>query len=138
MPCRVALDTKTRDFHDKLLKRCLVINTLLCEIGVIPSPACSLWWIGWIPWTSFSVLSVRTKNFLDEVINWLVDYKVKVENLLDKDRLFGIIGCDKEIFCESYFILAKQYIYTLVDRLNKYSPSIIVLHSIINTIFLSR
>ena len=38
-----------------------------------------------------------TKNFWSEVIKWLVDHKVKIENLSDKDILFGIIGCEGEI-----------------------------------------
>ena len=42
LPYRVALDTKTREFQYKLLNRCLVTNTFLCKIGIIPSPACSL------------------------------------------------------------------------------------------------
>ena len=43
LPYRVALDTKNREFQYKLLNRCLVTNTFLCKIGIIPSPACSLW-----------------------------------------------------------------------------------------------
>ena len=42
LPYRVALDTKTREAQYKLLNRCLVTNTFLCKIGIIPSPACSL------------------------------------------------------------------------------------------------
>ena len=42
LPYRVALDTKTGEFQYKLLNRCLVTNTFLCKIGIIPSPTCSL------------------------------------------------------------------------------------------------
>ena len=75
-----------------------------------------------------------TKNFWSEVIKWLVDHKVKIENLSDKDILFGIIGCEDEIFVNHILLLAKQYLYSC--RQNKYSPSIRVLNSKINTVFL--
>ena len=75
-----------------------------------------------------------TKNFWSEVIKWLVDHKVKIENLSDKDILFGITGCEDEIFVNHILLLAKQYLYSC--RQNKYPPSIRVLHSEINTVFL--
>ena len=75
-----------------------------------------------------------TKNFWSEIIKWLVDHKVKIENLSDKDILFGIIGCEDEIFVNHILLLAKQYLYSC--RQNKYPPSIRVLHSKINTVFL--
>ena len=55
-------------------------------------------------------------------------------NLSDKDILFGIIGCEDEIFVNHILLLAKQYLYSC--RQNKYPPSIRVLHSKINTVFL--
>ena len=53
---------------------------------------------------------------------------------LPKDILFGIIGCEDEIFVNHILLLAKQYLYSC--RQNKYPPSIRVLHSKINTVFL--
>ena len=41
LPFRTSLDTNSREFQYKLLNRCLVTNSFLCKIGVIPSPACS-------------------------------------------------------------------------------------------------
>ena len=41
LPFRTSLDTKLREFQYKLLNRCLVTNSFLNKIGVIPSPACS-------------------------------------------------------------------------------------------------
>ena len=75
-----------------------------------------------------------TKKFLSEVIKWLVDHKVKIENLSDKDILFGIIRCEDEIFVNHILLLAKQYLYSCIQ--NKYSPSIRVLNSKINTVFI--
>ena len=134
LPYCVALDTKTRKFQYKLLNRCLVTNTFLCRIGIIPSPACSLCGES-EEYLKYLFLSCHyTKNFWSEVIKWLVDHKVKIENLSDKDILFGIIGCEDEIFVNHILLLAKQYLYSC--RQNKYPPSIRVLHSKINTVFL--
>ena len=47
--------------------------------------------------------------------------EVKIENLLDKDILFGIIGCEEEIFVNHILLLAND-IYTLVDRTNMLPP----------------
>ena len=52
----------------------------------------------------------------------------------DKGILFGIIGCEDEMFVNHILLLAKQYLYSC--RQNKYPPSIRVLHSKINTVFL--
>ena len=98
LPYRVALDTKTREFQYKLLNRCLVTNTFLCKIGIIPSPACSLCGESDESLEHLFLSCHYTKNFWSEVIKWLVDHKVKIENLSDKDILFGIIGCEDEIW----------------------------------------
>ena len=49
-----------------------------------------------------------TENFWSEVIKWLVDHKVKIENLSDKDILFGITRCEDEIFVNHVLLVAKQ------------------------------
>ena len=41
LPFRTSLDTKSHEFQYQLLNRCLVTNSFLCKIGIIPSPACS-------------------------------------------------------------------------------------------------
>ena len=106
----------------------------LCKIGIIPSPACSLCGESDESLEHLFLSCHYTKNFWSEVIKWLVDHKVKIENLSDKDILFGIIGCEEEIFVNHILLLAKQYLYSC--RQNKYPPSIRVLHSKINTVFL--
>ena len=52
----------------------------------------------------------------------------------DNPIMFGIIGREDEIFLNHILLLAKQYLYSC--RQNKYSPSIRVLNSKINTVFL--
>ena len=133
LPYRVALDTKTREFQYKLLNRCLVTNTFLCKIGVIPSPACSLCDESDESLEHLSLSCHYSKNFWSEVIKWLVDHKVKTENFSDNDILFGIIGCEDEIFVNHILSLTKQYLYSC--KQNKYSPSIRVLNSKIKTVF---
>ena len=63
------------------------------------------------------------QNFFSrlEVIKWLVDHKAKIENLSDKDILFGIIGCEDEIFV-NHILYWQNNIYTLVDRTNILPP----------------
>ena len=48
-----------------------------------------------------------TKNFWAEVIKWLIDHKVKIENLSDKDILFGVIGSEDEIFVNHRILTGK-------------------------------
>ena len=52
----------------------------------------------------------------------------------DNPIMFGIIGREDETFLNHILLLAKQYLYSC--RQNKYSPSIRVLNSKINTVFL--
>ena len=103
------------------------------QIGIIPSPACSLCSVSDESLEHLFLSCYYTKNFWFEVVKWLVDHKVKIENLSDKDILFGIIGCEDEIFVNHILLLAKQYLYS--GRQNKYTPSIRVLNSKINTLF---
>ena len=56
------------------------------------------------------------------IIKWFVDDKVKIEKFSNKDILFGIIGCEDEIFVNHILLLAKQYLY--YGTQNRYSPSI--------------
>ena len=107
-------------------------NTFLCKIGIIPSPTCSL--CGELDESLEHLCCHFTKIFWSEVIKWLVDHKVKIEILSDKDIVFGIIGCKDEIFVNHILLLAKQYLFSC--RQNKYSPSIRVLISKICTVFL--
>ena len=109
-------------------------NTFLCKMGIIPSPACSLCGESDESLEHLFLSCHYTKNFWSEVIKWLVDHKVKIENLSDKDILFGIIGCEDEIFVNHILLLAKQYLYSCIQI--KYSLSNRVLNSKINTVFL--
>ena len=90
-----------------------------------------MWWIRWI---TLGHLFLSCQVLGSEVIKWLVDHKFKIENLSGKDILFDIIGCGEEIFVNRILLLAKQYLYSC--RQNEYSPSIRVLNSKINTVFL--
>ena len=55
------------------------------------------------PWNIFSCLVILLRF---SGLRWLVDHKVKIENLSDKDILFGIIGYEDEIFV-NHFITGK-------------------------------
>ena len=105
-------------------------NTFLCRIGIIPSPACSLCDESDESLEHLFLSCHYTKNFWSEVIKWLVDHKVKIENLSDKDILFG----EEEMFVNHILLLAKQYLYSC--RQNKYPQSIRVFYAKINTVFL--
>ena len=109
-------------------------NAFLCKIGIIPSPACSLCGESDESLEHLFLSCHYSNNFWAEVIKWLEDRKVKIEHFLNKDILFGIFGCEDEIFVNHILLLAKQYLYSC--RQNKYSPSIRVLNSKINTVFL--
>ena len=64
----------------------------------------------------------------------LLGNQAYTENFSNKDILFGICGCEDEIFVNHILLLAKQYLYSC--RPNKCSPFIRVLNSEINTVFL--
>ena len=133
---RVALDTMTLECQYKLLNRCLVTNAFLCKIGFIPSPAFSLCGESDESLEHLFLSCHYTKNFYVEDMKWLDDHKVKNENLSDKYIMFGIIGCEDDIFLNHILLMAKQDLYS--SRQNKSSPSIRVLNSKINTVFRSR
>ena len=87
--------------------------------SIIPSSACSFCGKSDESLGHLFLSFHYTNNFWSEVIKWLVDHDVNIENLSDKDILSGIIGCEDEIFVNHKLLLAKQYLYSC--RQNKHS-----------------
>ena len=100
----------------------------------MPSPACSLRGESDESLKHLFLSCHYTKNLWSKVIKWLVDHIVKIENLSDKDILSWTLGCENEIFVNHILLLAKQCLYSCGQ--NKYSPSIRVVYSKINNVFL--
>ena len=63
----------------------------------------------------------NTKNFWAEVIKWLVDHKVKTENLQTKTYCVWYCKWGLDI-CESSYSYWQNNTYTLVDRTNILPP----------------
>ena len=127
LPFRTSLDTKSREFQYKLLNRCLVTNSFLNKIGIIPSPACSFCGEMNESLEHFFICCRYTKDFWAEVIKWFDNQGVKIEHLSDKDIMFGILRCEDELFINHTLITAKQYLYSC--RQNNSLPSIKVFNS---------
>ena len=136
LPFRTSLDSKSREFQYKLLNRCLVTNSFLNKIGIIPSPACSLCGEMNESLEHFFIRCRYTKDFWAEVIKWFDNQGVKIEHLSDKDIMFGILRCEDELFINHTLIIAKQYLYSC--RQNKSLPSIKVFSSKIKMIHQSE
>ena len=132
LPFRTSLDTKSCEFQYKLLNRCPVTNSFLCKIGIIPSPACSFCGEMDESLEHFFTCCRYTKNFWAEVIKWLDNQGVKIEHLSNKDKMFGILRCEDELFVNHTLIIAKKYLYSC--RQNKSLTSIKVFNSKIKMI----
>ena len=57
---------------------------------------------------------------------------IAIEPLSNKDIMFGIMDCDRDLFVNHILLIAKKYIYSC--RCNKTKPSIIVLNARIKVI----
>ena len=121
MPFRTSLDTKLREFQCKLLNRCLVTNTFLNKIVIIPFPACSFCGEMNESLVHFYICCRYTKDFWAKVIKWFDNQGVKIEHLSDKDIMFGILRCEDELFI-NHILIDKQYLYSC--RQDKSLPSI--------------
>ena len=132
LPFRTSLDTKSREFQYKLLNRCLITNSFLNKIGIIPSPACSFCGDMNESLEHFFISCRYTKDFWAEVIKWFDNQGVKIKHLSEKDIMFGILRCEDELLINHILIIAKQYLYSC--RQNKSLPSIKVLNLKIKTI----
>ena len=97
LPFCSSLDTKLREFS-KSLNRCLVTNSFLNKIGIIPSPACSFCGEMNESLEHFFICCRYTKDFWAEVIKWFDNQGVKIEHLSEKDIMFGILRCEDELF----------------------------------------
>ena len=132
LPHRVALDAKSREFQYKLLNRCLATNVLLSKIGIIPSSACSFCGEADESLEHLFVTCHYTKKFWAEVIKWMGNQDIEIEPLSNKDIMFGIMDCNRDVFVNHILLIAKKYIYSC--RCNKTKPSIMVLNARIKMI----
>ena len=132
LPHRVALDAKSREFQCKLLNRCLATNVLLSKIGIIPSSACSFCGEADESLEHLFVTCHYTKKFWAEVIKWMGNQDIEIEPLSNKDIMFGIMDCNRDLFVNHILLIARKYIYSC--RCNKTKPSIMVLNARIKMI----
>ena len=108
LPHRVALDTKSREFQYKLLNRCLATNVLLSKIGIISSPACSFCGGADESLEHIFVTCHYTKKFWAEVIKWVGNLGIEIEPLSDRDIMFGIMSCKRDLFVNHILFIAKK------------------------------
>ena len=122
-PHRVALDAKSRESQYKLLNRCLATNVLLSKIRIIPSSACSFCGEADESLEHLFVTCYYAKKFWAEVIKWMGNLDIEIEPLSqNKDIMFGIMDCNRDLFINHILLIAKKYIYTC--RCNKTKPSL--------------
>ena len=132
LPHRVTSDTKLREFQFKLLNRYLVTNVFLNKIGVLPSPACSLCGKENESLEHILISCNYAREFWAEVIKWLRNLKVNINNLNNREILFGMSNCEDEIFVNHVLMIAKQYLYSC--RCKNKSPLIKVFNARIRKI----
>ena len=132
LPHRVTSDTKLREFQFKLLNRYLVTNVFLKKIGVLPSPACSLCGKENESLEHILISCNYAREFWAEVIKWLHNLKVNINNLNNREILFGMSNCEDEIFVNHVLMTAKQYLYSC--RCKNKSPLIKVFNARIRKI----
>ena len=117
LPYRVTSDTKLREFQFKLLNIYLVTNVFLIKIGVLPSPACSLCRKKNESGLEHILISCNyAKELWAEVVKWLCNLKLNINNLNNRDILFGMSNCEDEIFVNHVLLIAKQYLYSVVVK----------------------
>ena len=132
LPHRVALDAKSREFQYKLLYKYLATNVLLSKIGIIPSSACSFCGEADESLEHLFGTCHYTTKFWAEVIKWMGNLDIEIEPLSNKDIMFGIMDCNRDLFVNYILLIAKKYIYSC--RCNKTKPSIMVLNARIKMI----
>ena len=103
LPFRTSLDTKLREFQYKLLNRCLVINSFLNKIGIIPSPASSFCGELNESLEHFFICCRYAKDFWAEVIKWFDNQGVKIKHLSDKKYNVWYSEVRRRVIYQSYF-----------------------------------
>ena len=105
------------------------------QIGIIPSSACSFCGEADESLEHLFVTCHYTKKFWPEVIKykkWMGNLDIEIEPLSNKDIMFGIMDCKRDLFVNHILLIAKKYIYSC--RCNKTKPSIMVLNARIKII----
>ena len=119
---RVVLDTKSRESQYKLLNRCLATNVLLSKIGIMHSRACPFCGEADESLEHIFVTCHYTKKFWAEVIKWVGNLGIEIEPLSDKDIMFGIMSCKRDLFVNHILLIAKKKISILADVIRPNLP----------------
>ena len=111
LPFKVALDTKSREFQYKVLKRYLVTNTSLKKIGKIDSSACSFCGVNDESLEHLFVTCLFTATLWEKLVIWCNNINIKVESLSAVALIFGDWQRREDFLLLNHIILiAEQYI----------------------------
>ena len=112
MAFQCTLDTKIREFHDKILNCIIFTNVKLNLIGVVESPNCT-----------FSQEAAESVEYLlfscrmssdswKHVLSWLIDNDVHAETISESDVIFGRFDIVEDYTLINHILLlGKYYIY---------------------------
>jgi len=84
------------------------MSSFLYKTGIIASPACTFCGEAEESLEHMFVTCHYTKNFWAEVIIWMGNLEFKIEPLSNKDIIFGITDCKKDLFVNHILLIAKK------------------------------
>ncbi len=129
---KVLIDTKSREFQHKILSRYLTTNLFLYKIGLIASPLCTFCGLESESLEHLLITCSFTSDFY--FIDWCRNTNIVLEELSDKDKLFGVWKRKEDFLLLNHLlILAKYHIYEC--RKNNNRPSLRVFIKIVNYTF---
>ena len=105
--------TNYSEFQFRLLNKCLVTNVFLNNIGVSPSPACSLCGKENESLEHILISCNYTREFWAEVIKWLCNLKVNINNPNNREILFGMSNCEDKIFVNHVLLIKMCFFLSL-------------------------
>ena len=94
LPRKATLDSKTREFKYKLLRRIIYTNKILHKMGLVTSPMCSLCGKTEESLEHLFISCDTSKHFWSSGTEWLNEVGFDVRYLSTFDRTYGLTSKD--------------------------------------------
>ena len=123
IPFRVTVDSRSREFHFKVLHRYLATNKFLHKIGLVPSFLCTFCKRESESIEHLLIECDYSNKFWQDLINWFNMIDIRVEALSEIDKNFGLWKRQTDFHLLNHLlILAKQHLYFCRNK--GYLPSL--------------
>ena len=119
---RVTVDSKIREFQNKVLNDIVYTNEKLFRFGPVKSLSCTFCRKEWESLEHLLFLCNFSSDFWKHVLSWLKDNNIQIETFIMTDAIFGKLVIEDDFSVINHVILLGKY-YLYQKKCNGNLPS---------------